>query len=64
MAKAAIVIKSLARSHTEKAINGLVGILSQSKAPPAARVAAAKTKLPDANGLSAGATDAQRSSGA
>ena len=41
MAKAPTDIRSLARSHTETAINTLKGIMQQSDAPPAARVAAA-----------------------
>lgn len=35
----------MARSHTEKAINTLVGIMSQEKANAAARVAAANALL-------------------
>ena len=45
MAKAPTQIRSLARSHTEKAIRTLVGIMNQRKAPPAARVAAANALL-------------------
>ncbi len=45
MAKAKADIRSLARSQTEKAIKVLVGIMSQSKAPAAARVAAANALL-------------------
>jgi hypothetical protein len=41
MAKAPTDIRSLARSHTETAINTLKGIMQQLDAPPAARVAAA-----------------------
>lgn len=41
MAKAPIEIRSLARSHTEHALNVLVGIMGQTDAPPAARVSAA-----------------------
>ncbi len=45
MAKAKADIRSLARSQTEKAIKVLVGIMSQSKDPAAARVAAANALL-------------------
>ena len=45
MAKTPTQIKSLARSHTEKAINVLVGIMEQPDAPPAARVAAVNSLL-------------------
>ena len=45
MAKAPIEIKSLARGHTETALNVLVGIMNQSEAPPAARVSAATALL-------------------
>ncbi len=45
MAKAKADIRSLARSQTEKAVKVLVGIMSQSKAPAAARVAAANALL-------------------
>lgn len=45
MAKAKADIRSLARSHTDKAINVLVGIANQPKAPPAARVSAATALL-------------------
>ncbi len=45
MAKAKADIRSLARSQTEKAVKVLVGIMSQSKAPPAARVSAANALL-------------------
>src|SRR3974390_2193703 len=41
MAKAPTDIRSLARSHSVTAINTLKGIMQQSDAPPAARVAAA-----------------------
>lgn len=40
MAKTPTQIKSLARAHTETAINVLVGIMNQPDAPPAARVSA------------------------
>lgn len=43
MAKASTEIRSLARAHTAKAINTLVGIMNQAKAPAAARVAAANS---------------------
>ena len=45
MAKAPTEIKSLARSHTETAINVLVSIMNQSNAPHAARVSAAQALL-------------------
>ena len=45
MAKAKAEIRSLARAHTGTAINVLVGIMRQKKAPPAARVSAANALL-------------------
>jgi len=45
MAKPTAEIRSLARGHTEKAINTLASIMNQPKAPAAARVAAAKEIL-------------------
>lgn len=45
MAKATAEIRSLARAHTEKAVKVLVGIMSQPKAPAAARVSAAQVLL-------------------
>jgi hypothetical protein len=45
VAKAPIEIKSLARGHTESAINTLAGIMNQHEAPPAARVSAAQALL-------------------
>jgi hypothetical protein len=45
MAKTPTEIRSLARAHTEAAINALVGIMNQEKAPPAARVSAASVLL-------------------
>ena len=45
MAKTPTQIASLARSHTETALNTLVGIMEQTDAPPAARVAAANAVL-------------------
>mgnify|MGYP001575454234 FL=1 len=41
MAKAPTEIKSLARSHTETALNILAGIMREDAAPHAARVSAA-----------------------
>lgn len=38
-------IRSLARTHTETAVRTLVGIMTQDKAPAAARVAAAQAIL-------------------
>jgi hypothetical protein len=45
MAKAPTQIRSLARSHTETAVNVLAGIMQQKDAPPSARVAAANALL-------------------
>lgn len=45
MAKAPTEIRSLARSHTDAAINTLVGIMNQPEAPHAARVSAAQAVL-------------------
>lgn len=45
MAKTPTEIKSLARAHTETALNVLVGIMNQTEAPPAARVAAVNSLL-------------------
>ena len=45
MAKTPAEIKSLARAHTAKAVNTLVGIMNRSTAPEAARVAAANSIL-------------------
>ena len=45
MAKAPTQIKSLARGHTESAVNVLAGIMNQTEAPPAARVSAASALL-------------------
>lgn len=45
MAKTPIEIRSLARGHTEKAINVLAGIMNEPTAPHAARVAAANSIL-------------------
>lgn len=45
MAKALTDIRSLARSHTETALKTLAGIMEQTDAPPAARVAAANSLL-------------------
>lgn len=45
MAKTPTEIRSLARSHTETAINTLVGVMNQKEAPAAARVAAANSLL-------------------
>jgi hypothetical protein len=45
MAKTPTEIRSLARSHTEQAINVLVGVMGQTDAPPAARVSAANSIL-------------------
>jgi hypothetical protein len=45
MAKALTDIRSLSRAHTETAIKTLAGIMQQSSAPAAARVAAAQALL-------------------
>ena len=45
MPKAATDIRSLARSHTQTAINTLKGVMGQTDAPAAARVAAASALL-------------------
>ena len=45
MAKAPTDIRSLARSHTETALNVLAGIMRQEAAPQAARVSAATALL-------------------
>lgn len=45
MPKVPTEIKSLARSHTESALNVLSGIMNETSAPAAARVAAAQCLL-------------------
>ena len=45
MAKTLTQIKSLARAHTDRAIQVLAGIMDQPEAPHAARVAAANSLL-------------------
>lgn len=45
MSKAPADIRSLARSHTKRAIQVLQGIMDQPEAPPAARVQAANSLL-------------------
>jgi hypothetical protein len=45
MSKTSADIRSLARAQTEKAIKTLTGIMSQDRAPAAARVAAAQAIL-------------------
>lgn len=45
MAKALAEIRSLARGHTEAAINCLAGIMNKTDAPDAARVSAANSLL-------------------
>ena len=45
MAKAPLEIKSLARAHTERAIQVLAGIMDEPDSAPAARVAAATALL-------------------
>ena len=45
MAKAPTQIRSLARSHTESAVNVLAGVMNETTAPHAARVSAASALL-------------------
>ena len=45
MAKTPTEIRSLARAHTESAINCLAGIMNKDSAPEAARVSAANSLL-------------------
>lgn len=45
MAKNLTQIKSLARSHTDRAIQALAGIMDNPNSPPAARVSAAEALL-------------------
>jgi len=45
MAKAPTEIRSLARGHTEAAINCLAGIMNKTTAPEAARISAANSLL-------------------
>lgn len=45
MAKTPTEIRSLARSHTEAALNCLAGIMNKTDAPEAARVSAANSLL-------------------
>ena len=45
MAKTPTEIRSLARSHTESALNVLAGIMNEPEAPHAARVSAANSLL-------------------
>jgi HEAT repeat protein len=45
MSKTPTQIKSLARSHTETAINVLVGIMNKESAPESSRVTAAEALL-------------------
>ena len=45
MAKALTDIRSLARAHTESALNVLAGIMNEPSAPHAARVAASNSLL-------------------
>lgn len=45
MAKTPAEIRSLARSHTESAINCLAGIMNKDSAPEAARISAANSLL-------------------
>ena len=45
MAKTPLEIKSLARAHTQSALNVLAGIMNEPEAPHAARVSAATSLL-------------------
>lgn len=45
MAKSLTEIKSLARAHTERAIQALAGIMDNPQSPPNARVSAAEALL-------------------
>ena len=45
MAKTITEIRSMARSHTRTALNVLVGVMRNTKAPPPARIAAANAIL-------------------
>lgn len=45
MAKSLTEIRSLARSHTEAALNALLSVMNQPESPPAARVSAANAIL-------------------
>jgi hypothetical protein len=54
MAKAPANIRSLARAHTDTAIRVLAGIMSESRAPAAARVQAATALLDRGWGKPAG----------
>jgi hypothetical protein len=45
MPRAVTEIKSLARSHTRTALNVLVGVMRNTRAPPPARIAAANAIL-------------------
>jgi hypothetical protein len=45
MPKSVTEIRSLARSHTRTALNVLVGVMRNTKAPPPARIAAANDIL-------------------
>ncbi len=57
MAKTPTDIRSLARSHTESAINTLAGIMNKDGAPEAARVAAANSLLDRGWGKAVQTTD-------
>jgi hypothetical protein len=45
MPRTHVEIRSLARSHTRTALNVLVGVMRNTKAPPPARIAAANAIL-------------------
>lgn len=59
MAKAPLEIRSLARKHTHKALNTLVSIMVEPKAPAAARIMAANSLLDRGWGKAAQLVDVQ-----
>ena len=59
MAKAPLEIRSLARKHTHKALNTLVSIMVEPKAPAAARIMAANSLIDRGWGKAAQLVDVQ-----
>jgi hypothetical protein len=59
VAKAPLEIRSLARKHTHKALNTLVSIMVEPKAPAAARIMAANSLLDRGWGKAAQLVDVQ-----
>jgi hypothetical protein len=59
VAKAPLEIRSLARKHTHKAINTLVSIMVEPKAPAAARIMAANSLMDRGWGKAAQLVDVQ-----